>query len=896
MSSSPTRQAEVLVWVVVPQDGSRSRLESRNKWLEKVDGWLRVLQGDARQPKLLRVVALCSKEIIKDAAGQRLVESGLKGLKAVSCQHLSRIEFQDIEGGVSCSRQSSDDTARLSECDHLVKTRCARVHHLLLVDQDGNGFPCYGIWRAYGSQQIDLPDQTILRAAYIGGRFRSLCVECAHGQIDAKWRLFPCSRHGCRAKPTIWGDKAGYAHLQFSGEGARQWCEHYEPIFEVSLEQSRTMLERLLFEGDYWRDAFLRDKKALDTFWAGSRKAPSNVMPIYGAYAFAEDTPTSLEVHPPSNFFLQYPHELEDKDRLEQLREQFLPICFLPHLRVLFELVPDAHLLSVVLTDPFSRTEFSYRSLYRDGEKAPECFSDDLWKKIWRLPNTWGDWKHVVLNLSSAVRRKKRTQSAIVDEPEEYMVVLKGGLSTPTTFGKREIDLSKLYQDSLATIKARAERLRALVASTGTMPFSSGEGSGEPAEPSKAVFLYPERPADGQIGRRAWSIEADNPFRGHFYLSGPGDRWVECFADDTSDVVKEKWGCGILNYLIWIKAVFGDSLSAIETFNSTNLSRSKPSQFVVYSSAPLDAVARARFKLTLATLLQPIEETYAIYSEMLKSEAQRNKDLAEGAYRIGHPLAQHAGRLRDTIITIEDYLREKRDMACVDTQVRLGRRYASRTVALGHMLDLISRAISEPTTGDRIFLVKREWHESTRPYDVVSALKRVLVEVNQGEGDEGKGHRICVPDADWKCFGNIAIALWIKNGDLSARPADFFYDEIFTEIVTNAFRCGRQAEGQVPLRLAVENLCVPEVGRGYSKCLVFANVAQKEVDVRPFGIAANKWEQWNLSSSGGVGGLFFVANCLEKTRAGRLFARVEKTCSGDIFKIGLCLEGLKVGP
>jgi hypothetical protein len=770
---------KALVWIIIPEDiiGVGTDIST---WLDtKTSGWIDVLRKGAHALLDVRVIILCEKNASLNDSDQNKIKD------AVEIKFgFTRVEFENV----SCLRSRAPDVEDSLKCDLQNTARCDQVHRLLLIDQEGRGYPCYGAWAAVANGESDLPDQDALKEAYREGRFRGLCRECVHGHPNGNWDIFPCSRYGCQVWPTIWGGSEKYPHIQFAGNGDTNWCKYFEPDFEISLEQSRSRLERLLFDGDFWREAFLEQKRPLNHFWPKNNDKESNIIPLYssrrGPYDFTDDTPSSLDAYPAANYFPHHPQDL-GADSLSSLRERFLPICFLPHLRILYDLTPDIHLLSIILTDPFTNTEFNYRSLYRDGKSAPLCFANDSWKLLWRLPNSWPQWKRVVLNFSSAIRKDRQYHADSIQEPQEYVISLGPRTSPHYGYAKEKIDLSHIWLSNLGNWRDRADEMRNLARQF------LGSTKMLPSDCYSSIFLSQANHKDRSAGLDTWDIMDKNSAKCLFYLSDDNDSWVPCFSGSISDVYKERFGCSLLNYLIWARAIFGDNLGAIETFNSTNVSRNKPSQFVAYSSTPLDAVARARLKLTLATLLQPIEGTYAIYSEMASARAKLNLEKKDAEISAKKSAIRHYGHtMGHRIAPVVSFFRQHDQ----DSEVA----GCARMVA---DLSLILQAFASESKQD-FFRLNADKGNRFVAYDVALDLLMILrsdigkITPKDVAMSSGVIYRYPIFDiALDKAVIQLDLDDVVQNRKCRLHYA--FFAQLLSELITNALQHGYQSDSDV---------------------------------------------------------------------------------------------------
>lgn len=631
MSGPPSDILDAVVWLILP-DSAHKNEEATKKWLQgdNVTNWLKALQEGSRTTLQIRCIVIFPY----NPAVEEVVRSNVRtALRAVF--DITDVSFEND----SCLRGTKSQLGE-SSCDLVKDSRDHQVYRLLLVDEQGNGFPCYGAWEAFRNGESDFPNQGTLKWAYRNGNFRSLCRECVNGHPESNWEIFPCSRCGCQVWSTVWGGAREYHHLQFTGRDGR-WCPSFKPDFEISLEQSRSRLERLLFEDEFWRHAFIEARRPLDHFWPDDPSSDGNIIPLYlsgpdqDRYRFYDDTPSSLDNYPPTNYFPPISPE-HDQDIIPELQQRFLPICFLPHLRVLFKLTDKIILLSVILSDPFTKSEFNYRSIYRNGSSQPGCFIDDAWKSLWRLPNYSPQWKKNVLNLSSSIRKKITRDGQILDEPQEYVLKLSRKAYFSHSYGKEKLDLTEIWQEDIGNLRSRAAILRSR--SPILREFAD---KNIPPEDNyfEDVFLSPSNAKHKFLGKKVWGIVSKLSEKNCFYTRKSEDVWEPCF-DGMPDEQDATFGCQLLNYLIWVRAIFDDDICAIETFNSINLSSNRPSQFVAFTSSPLNQADRARLKLTISTLLQPIENAYAIYAE---AQAERKAVLHAAFRNSGHTLLARIG-------------------------------------------------------------------------------------------------------------------------------------------------------------------------------------------------------------------------------------------------------------
>jgi len=702
MASSTINQAKAQVWLIPPNGFVQVDDSVKGLWEKKVKTGLVALFAGASRPMFIGLVILCDIEALsdkealkeavkksirsieisiekeaKDAPSESLREAVKKGICSISDQ--AEFSIKDIANATSCLQRLGEISPNYFECDLLNTARCAQVHRLLLIDDAGNAFPCYGYWDAYkrGERGFSFPDQKTILEAYERGRFRSLCAECDHAHTNKNLDVFPCSRLGSHVKDWVWNSDHRYCHIQFAGEEKEKWCKLYKPLFEPSLERSRSLLEKILTSGDppFWRTALIEEKRELSDFWPDRASCDGKditLLPIFGDYQFGWDTPSALYDFPTTSALP------DDVDQIEPIKSLFLPACFIPPLRALFREHESVHLVSIILTDRHRDSEFNYRSLYR--ESSP-CFrprngstQSTSWMDVWRLPRNvsssashhrvitpenhvgdsgWGifsseggtlKWRDVTLNLSSSVLDEK------TKHPIEYVALFNSNYSnTDVRLGnKLVIDFSSLIEhingrfpnshslnECFFVSQSIALKNRAIVDSVGmVIPGKSPEIDAI----LRSIWEFCFGSTDG-----GWCQTCRDAFVSLHYKGINDNDLVPCSAAKSAED-QLLIGTLIANYIIWVFAVFGkEHIAAVESFNATAFSDKEPSQFVVFSSSVLDATARARFKLTLATLLQPIENAYAIYAE---AQTERKAALHAAFQNSGHTLLARIGSVR----------------------------------------------------------------------------------------------------------------------------------------------------------------------------------------------------------------------------------------------------------
>lgn len=882
MNRDQKRSLEVIVWIVVPA-GKETNEDSLSSWLsERVGDWLNAVKGGAHPRANVRIVALPPENVsFSEAARRRIAQT------IATVLNVQDIEFAPPECLRNCDLAVNACVYKMRQS----KGCAEEPHRLLLIDSDGMGFPCYGYWKAFkeGVDGFIRLDRDTLMGAYARGAFHSLCAECA----TVSYAHFPCSYSGAQVKSTFWGEGGTYPHIQF-GEDSRvdsvgtenshkgKRCEHHAPVFEMSLERSRRRLEDILFRGEFWKQALLDNNKQLEHYWPGDA---GSAIPIYGSYPISDDCPAWLDIFPPSNAFAQEFDELrEDDGAYAQVQRAFLPICFLPHLRVLFDLVKPASLLSIVLADRHRDSEFRYRSLYRNGAAELGCFDDDTtWKRLWRLPYEWDVWRENVLNLSSAVRAATLAADQEIPPRVDYLALLSPVQYPEHGVNTAVLDLSGVCTEFRRQLEERAYAMRQIVKE---MPYRNGDDSTSALLP---VFFTPEKPEDNEAGIEAWrqllsalrgqNTHTDSGRRSgcDLYVNGIQRhpmRWSEMPEGDRSVS-----GCRLLNYILWLKSVFQEDVQAIETYNSIQVSTKQPSQFVLFARQPLTLQDHARFKLTLTALLQPVESAYAIGTEIDQHQLQ----LASTVYAAGHSQKHIFGYMTAPLETLEGNpaIHDTPNLKSMVDELRALTNWAensSKNMDLFTSLWLHRGKVEALDAG--FFAPERS------VYCIGERVRCFLARLTSA------GYRIDVSSEGLKELDRAELVERIPTKSGFRRLADSFYDELFQEILFNARRWSA-GESTVCLRsiadilpLIEDSSCLSASTRDTDTVLIFSNPPTASA-LRGWGLSS-KYVSWLAHAQ--KGGLCYAAMRLEATRQGHLLVRREEKDGHSYFNLAVIIH------
>lgn len=860
MNSASKSPLEALVWIVVPKE--KVGTDTLGTWLdEHVREWIEAIKEGVSTQLVIRFVALYKDSFIFDGDVQKAIRA------AVSSQFGSiEVSFEKTP----CLLIKYPDGSEEPKCDLLSSERCDHVHRLLLIDESGDGYPCYGYWRANQSGDAEYPslDDAILKAAYRAKeeeRFRSLCIECIHTASNGTFDIFPCSRHGCSSQETMWVGEL-FQHLQFGGGNRDNRCGGFVPVFETSLERSRLRLEKILFKEDFWRSALIDKNYELERYWPMPKGDLGALIPIYGSYRFEIDSATSLDQFPASNYFSQ---ELVDlsSDNYFKIRDAFLPVCFLPHLRVMFELVKDVCLLSVILSDRHRGSEFRYRSLYRNDESAPSCFREDSWQALWRLPYDWSAWKENVLNLSSAVRAKNTQQ------PTEYLAVLSDTYVPERRLTKRYLNLSVVSKEFESILEERASAFRsALRAGCKTT-------SDEYNKVLLPLFFMHSNERDNAIGRKAWELVQKSQWSEHLCINDSRGQWVRW--SDVRESDKGDSGCRLLNYIVWVRSIFQSDLCAIEAFNPTSIAEKLPSQFVVFSSRPLGTLERARFKLTLTTLLQPIESAYAIGTEIDKHQLK----LASTVYAAGHSQKHIFSPMKASLQTLEsdEIISANSRLQNVVKKMQLQMSWAEGSSSNMDLIASLSLHDGQLDQLDENFYAPKDCQ-----YFIGEKIRLFVGNLFSA------GQVLNINSDGLDKIDKVQITEGIKTGKGLRRLCDSFYDELFQEILFNAKKWSSgtleiscQDVSNILLETAHDQDSIDDL-EANQQAILFRNPAAESA-LRGRGLQS----KYSSLAHAKKGGLCYAAMRLEVTRQGYLLVRREEKGKQSYFSLAVILNNCR---
>jgi len=935
MKSTSLKPLEALVWIMVPEIAAR-RASALQTWLHAatISNWINALKKGAQAPINIRIIALCLEGAAFGSAARLRIKRAIA----------SETGSQDVHfTNISCLRNVHPGLQSPFTCDLHDPNRCARVHRLLLIDENGQGYPCYGYWHANrsGIGGFQIPVKPTLIEAYESGHFRSLCDDCAHAHRDGALHVFPCSRLGSHVKPWVWTENFPYSHIQFGGEGT--WCSGYEPIFERTLERSRYLLEKILTSGNppFWRTALIEEERKLSDFWPVEKDGKGKeltLLPIFGEFAFGLDTPTNLENFPTINTL---PDEL---GQLEHIKTVFLPACFIPPLRYLFLNHQSVHLVSVILTDRHRDSEFNYRSVYRN---LSPCFSaagrngrSNRWMDVWRLPDEppakgvsahkdvaspqraqekndratasrtlrFLSWRDVTLNLSSCVLDKENKR------PIEYIALFKSEDCTDHRLlgeNKPLLDFAGLIAHINSLFASNLDAQGCLFSSRSTMlnanPSIAADGMMLPGQSQLSDGILMEI-WDFCFGKAAGkgSLQSREAFANIHYKPGDRTEFVSCTKAATTDD-KLLIGSMVANYIIWVFAAFGkQNVSSVESFNATAFSHKEPSQFVVFSNAPLDSTARARFKLTLASLLQPIENAYAIYTE---AQNERKAVLHTAFRHSGHLLRNRIGGIEEFFDTQEsDWHRVFRKQpaglkANMNGLSHNEREYHKAWVAVKSISDtcLVLQLWGFPTLADFWFGWKNSPEKKDRFFEYSGGAFDLLAHIPNWASMPFENRPLSYPanvDAtvghDHDIFLNLTIAgidhaiihpiLYDPQRRSCCRLGDEVLQAIFWEIFMNAVKHGWAESTNPSLRHAVVNLSVQTLDIAHRNWLVLVNYCGKQAR------STNGWQRVAADSGSGLG---MAAGMLRNLKLGDIIELSRPAGDGkQIFAVAIHLEGL----
>lgn len=285
----------------------------------------------------------------------------------------------------------------------------------------------------------------------------------------------------------------------------------------------------------------------------------------------------------------------------------------------------------------------------------------------------------------------------------------------------------------------------------------------------------------------------------------------------------------------------------------------------------------------LQNLLLPIvsaiaHSNYIEAAKKYEREAEEQNNLAVAAYKLGHPLKDRVGPVHSILSTLK---KQVVGQPSATRLIDMAGDLLTRIAQLGHLLDITSGAVGDKK-GAAAFLKDGKqniWRVKSN-YDLrekLLSLGALSKGLNVGQ--------VVIPEEDLSLLNDARIEPWISDPQSELwRPSDLFYDEVFSEVLTNAAKYGQRTGNNVTLRLGIEAI-------DGEPCLQVSNMCQQAPNLKSLKLNLNKWQRWNTRYDGTIGGLFFVANSLEQTQSGAVYAQVN--CEGGeyMFHVGLRLEG-----
>jgi hypothetical protein len=286
----------------------------------------------------------------------------------------------------------------------------------------------------------------------------------------------------------------------------------------------------------------------------------------------------------------------------------------------------------------------------------------------------------------------------------------------------------------------------------------------------------------------------------------------------------------------------------------------------------------------LQNLLLPIgsaiaHSNYIEAARKNEREAEEQKNLAVAAYKLGHPLKDRVGPVHSILSTLKQHVA---DQPAATRLINTAGDLLTRIAHLGHLLDITSVAVGDKKGAAAFLKVGKQnvWRVECN-YDLrekLSSLSALGKGLNVGQ--------LVLPEEDLTVLNDVRIEPWISDSqNVLWRPGDLFYDEVFSEVLTNAAKYGKRTGTQVTVRLGIRDI-------DGEPCLVVSNVCQLPPNLQSLKLTLNKWHRWNTGYDGTIGGLFFVANSLVQTRSGAVYAQVNCEDGEYMFHVGLHLEGL----
>lgn len=276
---------------------------------------------------------------------------------------------------------------------------------------------------------------------------------------------------------------------------------------------------------------------------------------------------------------------------------------------------------------------------------------------------------------------------------------------------------------------------------------------------------------------------------------------------------------------------------------------------------------------------------------------QENSKFATAAYRIGHPLKDRTGAIKNPLKSFfkwrmgkkqPPFEYDEKDDLFLNHIMRKALASTEILSGFGHMLDIIQRLITNKTSEEQfkldekqdVFLIKKEWNE-TNKYEIKSRINSIANDANEFKSSTQPLIDIETEDS----LGNPVITPWISQIDgTSCRPFDMIYDEIFRETLLNARKYGVDElddNKQRVIKIGVRQEII-KIDKISKNCLVFSN---KSIDSEEkLGLT----DQWKRPSGKNGGGLILLTTLLEITNSGNVNLRY---INGN-FEIAFYLNGM----
>lgn len=274
----------------------------------------------------------------------------------------------------------------------------------------------------------------------------------------------------------------------------------------------------------------------------------------------------------------------------------------------------------------------------------------------------------------------------------------------------------------------------------------------------------------------------------------------------------------------------------------------------------------------------------------IRQRIEKYRDIAVGSYKIGHPMKRRVGSIQKAIGSLIYGLEHDSSIEQLKSLANKASERLEHIENLGHILDVISRALTKEKY-EKTFLSdgKEEYWVSADNYLICPRVNTISSQINNAETVKGKdGIQL-----NWGADANTAfIAPWLN--EQTVRPSDLFYDEIFWEILFNAFRRGKaNTNQQVSIRVFLEPISNDRIES--SPMLVFENDCEYGINAQSLLLDINNgWNKWSTSENAPVGGLYFIATFLQITNTGCLYAKIHEIDKRFTFSIGLLLNGIRL--